>query len=99
MKLVIATAAFALTAASAAFAGQDYAADAVMTRSVQVGLHEADRDRGLYSSDILSVTVGQKETLAASGYLFTRDEGQVRGETVAVNVFGSLANLENGSLR
>ncbi|MBR9652351.1 hypothetical protein [Thalassovita aquimarina] len=99
MKLIIATAAFALTAASAAFAGQDYTAETVMTRSVPAAFHEADRDRGLYSGDTLSVTVGQKDTLAASGYLFTRDEGQYRGETVPVHVFGSLANLENGSLR
>lgn len=99
MKLVIATAAFAVTAASAAFASQDYAADTVMTRSVETEIHQTDRDRGLYAGGILSVTVGQKQSLVASDYLFTRDEGQYRGETVPVHVFGSLANVEDGSLR
>lgn len=89
MKLVIATTAFALTAVSAAFAGQDYAVDTISTRSVAAESYQTNRDSALNPAGTLYVTVGQERIVEASEYLAPRDKGLNYDETVSVYTFGS----------
>ncbi|WP_323784437.1 hypothetical protein [Thalassovita sp.] len=87
MKLIITTAAIALTVASAAFAGQDYATDTVSTRSVPASTYQDNRDRGQFPADTLSVTIGQKSTVDAIAYQTERDLGLYQDEIVNVYTF------------
>ncbi|MYM55663.1 hypothetical protein [Thalassovita mangrovi] len=89
MKLVIATAAFALTAVSAASAAQNYAADTVMTRSVPAASYQEARENAVYPSEIVTVTVGHKSVLNAVDSLSARDQAQIVGDSVNVYTFAS----------
>lgn len=92
MKLVIATAAFALTtvsAVSSAYAGQGYAADTVMSRSVPAASYQEPREKAVYPAETVTVTVGHKSVLNAADYLSERDLAQIVGDSVNVYTFAS----------
>lgn len=89
MKLVIAAIAFALTAVSAASAGQDYAADTIMTRSVPAASYQEAREYVIHPAETLTVTIGQKRAVDAADYLTERDRVLNLGDSVNVYSFAS----------